>query len=146
MRGRTLIGIVLITERGRQRTVTADEFIDATDDASLAISTRVPFTVGREESGLDRRMQAATLVLRLAGIDYDGVRRYIRKVKGPDRIGGGDGRYAWGGGGIVRQVPPPHTRVGGYDLNLGGQSDGTGLGNSVHVVRVDGGHARSRRE
>ncbi len=146
MRGRVLTGVVLITERGRQRTVTADEFIDATDDASLAISTRVPFTVGREESRLDRRMQAATLVVRLAGIDYDGVRRYIRKVKGPDRIGGVDGRYAWGYGEIVRQFRPRNTRVAAYDLNLGWQSDGTVLVNSVHVFDVDGADARSLRE
>lgn len=147
MRGRVLTGVVLTTARGRQQTVTADEFIDATDDASLAISAHVPFTVGREESGLDRRMQAATLVLRLAGIDYDGVRRYIRKVKNsPDHIGGVYGRYVWGYGDIVRQFQPQNRRVAAYDLNLGWQSDGTVLVNSVHVFDVDGANPQSLRE
>ena len=143
MRGRVLTGVVLITERGRQRTVTADEFIDATDDASLAVSAHTPFTVGREESGLDRRMQAATLVLRLAGIDYNGVRHYIRKVKRPDRIGGIWNRYAWGYGEIVTQFRPQNPRVAAYDLNLGWQSDGTVLVNSLHVFDVDGANPQS---
>lgn len=146
MRGRTLTGVVLATGRWRHRTVMADEVIDATDDASLAIAARVPFTVGREESGLDHRMQAATLVLRMAGIDYNGVRHYIRKVKRPDHIGGIWNRYAWGYGEIVREFRPQNPRVAAYDLNLGWQTDGTVLVNSLHVFDVDGANPLSVRE
>ena len=146
MQGRKLTGVVLVIGRWRQRTVMADEIIDATDDASLASAAHVPFTVGREESGLDHRMQAATLVLRLAGVDYNGVRHYVRKVKHPDRIGGIWNRYAWGYGEIIKDFRPQNPRVAAYDLNLGWQTDGTVLVNSVHVFNVDGADARSLRE
>src|SRR2546425_1717747 len=146
MRGRALTGVVLITGRWRQRTVMADEIIDATDDASLASAAHVPFTVGREESGLDHRMQAATLVLRMAGVDYNGVRHYVRKVKHPDRIGGIWNRYAWGDGEIIKDFRPQNPPVGGYELNPGGESDDTVLVNSVHVFDVDGTNLEAVRE
>jgi len=146
MQGRKLTGVVLVIGRWRQRTVMADEIIDATDDASLASAAHVPFTVGREESGLDHRMQAATLVLRLAGVDYNGVRHYVRKVKHPDRIGGIWNRYAWGYGEIIKDFRPQNPRIAAYDLNLGWQTDGTVLVNSVHVFDVDGTNPQSVRE
>src|SRR2546427_4253404 len=126
MRGRALTGVVLITGRWRQRTVMADEIIDATDDASLASAAHVPFTVGREESGLDHRMQAATLVLRMAGVDYNGVGHYGREVEHPDRIGGIWKRDALVYGGVIKGFRPQNPRVAAYDPNPWGESDGTG--------------------
>ncbi len=141
-----LTGVTLTSGSGRQRVVTAEEFIDATDDASLAASSGVPFTVGREESGLDRRMQAATLIFHLGSVDYHAVTRYIARVERPQRRGGVHDRYVWGFGAIVRQYQPHNPRLGAYDLNLGWQSDGTVLVNSLQIHDVDGTNPQSLAE
>ncbi len=144
VRNRVLTGVVLATSDGRQQVVTADQFIDATDEASLAVSVGVPFTVGRQESGLDRRMQAATLIFRLAGVDFQAVTRYVAvEKKKPDRLCGVRGRYVWGYGEIVRNFRARNPRVAAFDLNLGWQSDDTVLVNALHVYDVNGTDPRS---
>src|SRR5207247_7216728 len=52
-------------------------------------------------------------------------------------------RYAWGYGEIIGEFRPQNPRVAAYDLNLGWQSDGTVLVNSVHVFDVDGTNPQS---
>ncbi len=138
LRDGALTGVTLVSGSGRRRVVTAEEFIDATDDAVLAVASGVPFTVGREESGIDRRMQAATLVFHLGSVDYHAVTRYIAGVEKPQHLGGVRDRYVWGFGPIVRQYQPRNPRLGAYDLNLGWQSDGTVLVNSLQIHDVDG--------
>jgi hypothetical protein len=147
VRDGAVTGVVLATQDGRQQAVTADVFIDATDDAALAVAAGVPFTVGREESGLDRRMQAATLVFRLAGVDYQAVTRYIAVEKRrPDRLCGVHGRYVWGYGEIFKNFHAHNPRVAAFDMNIGWQSDDTVLINSLHVFDVDGAVPRSLQE
>jgi hypothetical protein len=138
----TLVGVVLKTG-GRTWRVTADQFIDATDDASLAVASGVPFTVGREETGLDRRMQAATLIFRLSGVDYQMIRRYIAALEKPSRTGGVGGRYIWGFSRLAWRYPPHNPRMGLYDLNLGWLTDGTVLVNALQIYDVDGTSAAS---
>lgn len=146
LRDGALTGVTLVSGRGRRRVVTADEFIDATDDASLAAASGVPFTVGREESGIDRRMQAATLVFHLGSVDYHAVTRYIARTEKPQHLGGVRDRYVWGFGPIVREYQPHNPRVGAYDLNLGWLSDGTVLVNSLQIHDVDGTNPQSLTE
>jgi hypothetical protein len=141
----TITGIVLTAHRRTQR-VTADQVIDATDDASLAVASGVPFRVGREETGLDRRQQAATLIFRLKGVDYETIRRYIAAFEKPARAGGVNGRYIWGFSRIAWRYAPRNPRMGLYDLNLGWQSDGTVLLNALQIYDVDGTDATSLAE
>jgi len=141
----TLAGIVL-TAGGRTQRVTADQLIDATDDASLAVASGVPYKVGREETGLDRRQQAATLIFRLKGVDYETIRRYIAAFEKPARMGGVNGRYIWGFSRIAWRYVPRNPRMGLYDLNLGWQSDGTVLVNALQIYDVDGTNATSLDE
>ncbi len=142
-----LTGVVLATGDGRSRVVTADEFIDATDDASLAVAAGVSYTVGREESGLDRRMQAATLVFRLAGVDRRAVTRFVAEEKmKPGRLCGVRGQYVWGYGEIVRHFRARNARVAAFDLNLGWQSDDTVLVNALQIFDVNGADRRSLQQ
>lgn len=147
VRDGVLTGVVLATGDGRSRVVTADEFIDATDDASLAVAAGVSYTVGREESGLDRRMQAATLVFRLAGVDRRAVTRYVaaEKMK-PGRLCGVRGQYVWGYGEIVRHFRARNARVAAFDLNLGWQSDDTVLVNALQIFDVNGADRQSMQQ
>ncbi len=140
-----LTGIVL-TAGGRTQRVTADQLIDATDDASLAVASGVPYRVGREETGLDRRQQAATLIFRLKGVDYETIRRYIAAFEKPGHIGGVNGRYIWGFSRIAWRYVPRNPRMGLYDLNLGWQSDGTVLVNALQIYDVDGTNPTSLSE
>ncbi|HEY8487354.1 MAG TPA: FAD-dependent oxidoreductase [Limnochordales bacterium] len=119
-------------------TVLARQTIDATDDGAVAVAAGVPYTVGREESGLDRRMQAATLIFRLAGVNPAGVARYLREVEQPFGRGGMWGRTAWGYREPMRGFRARSPRAAAYDLNLGWQSDGTVLVNALQVFDVDG--------
>jgi hypothetical protein len=142
-----LTGVVVVAGDGRGQVITADEFVDATDDASLAVAAGVAFTVGREESGLDRRMQAATLVFRLAGVDYRAVTRYIAAEKQkPGQLCGVRGQYAWGYSEIVRHFRARNPRVAAFDLNLGWQSDETVLVNALQVYDVNGTDQRALQQ
>jgi len=143
-----LTGVTLVSANGRRRVdVTAEEFIDATDDASLAAASGVPYTVGREESGIDRRMQAATLVFHLGNVDYRAtVRAIVAAKKAHNQLAGVRGRYVWGFGSIVRHYQPHNPRLGAYDLNLGWQRDGTVLVNALQIHDVDGTNPQSLAE
>ncbi len=144
VRDGVLTGVVLATGDGQSRVVTADEFIDATDDASLAVAAGVSYTVGREESGLDQRMQAATLVFRLAGVDRRAVTRYVAEEKmKPGRLCGVRGQYVWGYSEIVRHFRARNARVAAFDLNLGWQTDDTVLVNALQIFDVNGADRRS---
>jgi len=139
VRGGALAAVSLADDRTRTTvTVPAEQFIDASDDAALAAASGVPYTVGREDGAPDRRMQPATLIFRLGGVDYQAVVQYVNTVEKPLLGGGVRDRYVWGYGRIVRQYRPQHPRVAVFDLNLGWLSDGTVLVNALQVFDVDG--------
>ncbi|WP_172957901.1 FAD-dependent oxidoreductase [Thermus scotoductus] len=54
-------------------TVGAPYFVDATDTADLAFRAGASFTQGREDTGLDGRSMAATLVFRMEGLPWGAV-------------------------------------------------------------------------
>ena len=147
LRENSIVGVVAISDQHRvPLSILADEVIDATDDAAVAVASGVPYTVGREESGLDRRMQAATLIFRLAGVDQTAVFDYLRAHEKPVGRGGAWGRHAWGYAQIASQYQPRNPRIGLFDLNLGWQTDGTVLVNAVQIYDVDGTDEQSMRE
>ncbi|MDR7588774.1 MAG: FAD-dependent oxidoreductase [Armatimonadota bacterium] len=130
--------VVADLQTGEPWTVRARQVIDASDDGALAAASGVPFTVGREDGGRDRRTQAATLIFRLSGVDPAAVARYIAAEDVPHRRGGVRGRYAWGYSQIARRYVPSSPRLGLFDLNLGWQGDGTVLVNALQIFDVDG--------
>lgn len=147
LRSGVLLGVAAMDERNHVPVqLLADEIIDATDNASLAVASGVLYTVGREESGMDHRMQAATLIFRLSGVDQGRVEEYIQTYDKPQRRGGMKGRYAWGYSHILRQYQSKNPRVGIYDLNLGWQSDGSVLVNALQIFDVDGTDPASVRD
>ncbi len=128
--------------------------VDATDDGDLAAAAGVPFTFGREGSGIDRRAMPATLVYRLGGLDWQTVVRHAhRGRRGPQPSGAFQG-YVWGFREAMRRYHAGDPALSAHDLNLGRIQDGSAYVNSLQIHGVDGtdpasvadGYARAARE
>ena len=67
MQGKRVAGVITQSKSGRQAFL-AKVVIDATGDGDIAAAAGVPYVKGREEDGL---MQPASLMFKVAGVDYD---------------------------------------------------------------------------
>jgi NADPH-dependent 2,4-dienoyl-CoA reductase/sulfur reductase-like enzyme len=56
-------------------TVSASEVIDATDDADVAALAGARYDVGRQDTGIDEKMQAVTLMFTIDGVDWESLAR-----------------------------------------------------------------------
>lgn len=127
----------LTTPRG---TYQAPYFVDATDTADLAFYAGASFSLGREDTGLDRRSMAATLAFRLEGVPW-GVAFLALNYEGQVRRTGAGawGRSGWGFGDLVRgYVPSNPNRYALRGLNLARQDDGSLLVNALLLFGVEG--------
>lgn len=118
--------------------VFAHAFVDATDTAQLAASAGVRFTTGRQDTGLDRRSMAASLVFRVRGLSWT----EVSAAACPGRpCPGGSGRrpgLVWGFGGLLsRYVPSDPSRFTLRGLELALQGDGSVLVKGLQVFGVD---------
>jgi len=123
------------------RTGVASEFaapyvIDATDDAVVAALAGARYDVGREDSGIDDRTQAVTLMFTIAGVDWN----ELAAAYDPAKYGAGGvvEHRAWGYANIVRDYRPFDSRVLVRDLNLGLMPGGDVSVNAIDVVGIDG--------
>jgi len=118
----------------------APYFVDATDTAELAFRAGASFTLGREDTGLDRRSMAATLVFRLEGVPWGAVFLALNYEGQVRRTGAGAwGRSGWGFGELVRgYVPSDPSRYALRGLNLSRQDDGSLLVNALLLFGVEG--------
>lgn len=136
MEGNKIIGIVALKD-GKEVKYYGKRIIDATQDADVAASSGVPYTVGAEDIGLKDEFQAATLIFKLKGLDWDNLKKIINEEKKiPDtQI---DDTSAWGFLKIAKNYEPhdPLLRLRG--LNLGRQEDGTVLVNALLIFGVNG--------
>ena len=118
------------------RTISAGEVIDATDDADVAALAGARYDVGRQDTGIDDRMQAVTLMFTLDGVDWQQVARgYDVALDGP---GGVVGRRAWGYGKLMDGYRPGSPDEVVRDLNLGREPDGSVSVNAIDVLGIDG--------
>ena len=140
VQGRRLLAVVTDVQGVHERdTICAQRIVDATDDADIAAMAGVPYTLGREGSGVDRAMQAATLVFELGGVNWHDVLGYITAYQGRRGTRGGIYRgNVWGYGEILRGYHPTQPGIGIYDLNIGRQNDTSVLINGLLVYGVDG--------
>ncbi|WP_038045558.1 FAD-dependent oxidoreductase [Thermus caliditerrae] len=117
----------------------APYFVDATDTAELAFRAGAGFTLGREDTGLDRRSMAATLVFRLEGVPWGAVFLALNYEGQVRRTGAGAwGRSGWGFGELVRgYVPSDPGRYALRGLNLARQDDGSLLVNALLLFGVE---------
>lgn len=118
----------------------APYFLDATDTAELAFRAGASFTLGREDTGLDGRSMAATLVFRLEGVPWGAVFLSLNYEGQVRRTGAGAwGRSGWGFGELVRGYSPSDpARYALRGLNLARQDDGSLLVNALLLFGVEG--------
>jgi hypothetical protein len=139
MHGPWVAGVVFETAEGQRQTVCAKRVVDATDDADIAAMAGSPFTIGREDSGIDRTMMSATLVFELTGVNWRQVTGYVSGAREQHmRRGGVYQGNVWGYGPIMRMYKPAEPDVAIYDLNIGLQNDHSVLINGLLVFDVDG--------
>lgn len=72
--GNAVKGLIVESKSGRQ-VFTAKVVVDCTGDADVAAHAGAPFSKGREEDGLT---QPATLIFKLAGIDFKALLEYVQ--------------------------------------------------------------------
>jgi hypothetical protein len=125
--------------RHQLQTICARRIVDATDDADIAAMAGVPYTLGREGSGVDRSMMSATLVFELGGVNWQQVISAVYGITTKHILRGGvyHGNI-WGYGPIMRMYRPTQPDIAVYDLNLGLQHDRTVLINGLLIFGVDG--------
>ena len=138
-RGPWVTAVTFEDSRRERYTVCARRVIDATDDADVAAMAGVPYTLGREDSGIDRAMMSATLVFELAGVDWRQVVNYVddRGHREQHRVGEYHGNV-WGYRGLMRAYEARQPGIAVYDLNIGLQRDRNVLINGLLVFGVDG--------
>lgn len=147
-------GALVRTQDGHVTAIRATVTIDATDDGDLAVAAGVPFTYGRESSGIDRRAMPATLMFRLADLDWPQIVRHAYAQRRGRQPSGAFSGYAWGFRQELRDYKTEDPRLSAHDLNIGRLPDGTVLINSLQIHDVDGtsrvsrldGYERAARE
>jgi len=123
-----------------QETICAKRIVDATDDADIAAMAGVPYTLGRESSGIDRSMMSATLMFELGGVNWRQVVAYVTGMRSHQlmRSAGSYHGNVWGYASIMGQYHPTRPDVAIYDLNLGLQDNDSVLVNGLLLFGVDG--------
>ena len=123
-------------ENGERSTIRAAFVVDATDDGDVAALAGVPYDLGRQDTGIDERMQPVTLMFALAGVNWPKLEGFYEPLRfGP---GGTTGRSAWGYHDLMAAYKPVSENVVVPDLNLGRRSDGDVSVNAIDVLGIDG--------
>lgn len=152
--GSRVAGAVVRFWDGETRTVRAAVVIDATDDGDFAAAAGVRFTYGRETAGVDRRAMPATLIFRVADVDWRAAVHFAWSHRRGRQPSGAFRGYAWGFRELMYDYHAADTRLSAHDLNLGRLPDGTIFINALQIHDVDGtdpasvrdGYERARRE
>jgi hypothetical protein len=120
----------------RNLTIAAQSVIDATDDGDVAALAGARYDLGRQDTGIDERMQPVTLLYTLQGVDWQRVLDSYDPARfGP---GGAIDVRAWGYADLVRAYRPQSSEVLVPDLNFGREPDGAVTVNAIDVLDIDG--------
>ncbi|MGH2347884.1 MAG: FAD-dependent oxidoreductase [bacterium] len=141
--GQLVTGVEVETtdaDQGRpaHRRLLAPITIDATDDADVAAAAGIAYHLGREGSGIDKAMQATTLMFRLRGVNWTELVRDVVRREMPRKRAAIFQQYVWGYSALVRKFQSGDPLVKALDLNIGRQPDGDVWVNSLQVFGVDG--------
>lgn len=134
---RRISGVTFVDRRsGAHFTLYAPLVIDATDTGELAARAGARYDVGRQDTGLDTKMQAATLMFAVDGVNWSETANSYDE--GKYGVGGTTDRKVWGFAKVLRGYRPLSLRSVVRDLNLGREPNGTVTVNAVDIVGVDG--------
>lgn len=126
----------------RQVLVHASQVIDATDDGDVAALAGAPYVIGRPGCrSPERWMQAATLIVRVAGVDWDATAAdIVSRLRGGAEVlaWGINENAAWGYPDVAARYRPGDPYLLLYPLNLSRQDDGSVLINALNITWVNG--------
>ena len=131
--GRAVSRVAFSGPRG-QFALDATTVVDATDDGDVAALAGARYDVGRQDTGVDERMQPVTLMFTLRDVDWERVLRSYRPAFGK---GGAVDQRAWGYATLMRTYRPLAANVLVPDCNFGHMSDGEVTVNAIDVLGVD---------
>ena len=138
---RELSGIEIHADGGRTAIVSGRCFIDATQDADLAVAAGAGLQpYGQDIWGQPRNM-AMTAVFRIMGVNDEQWQQMSRELKArndPDGLIGGTRNSIWGYGDIMQTYQSVSDRVRLRALNFGRQRDGSILANALLLFGFDG--------
>ena len=134
--GRTVDAVRFRSADGTSFAIAADRVVDATDDGDVAAMAGARYDVGRQDTGVDERMQAVTLLFTLRGVAWDRVVASYDPNR--DGAGGAGDRRAWGYATVLGAYRPLSPSVVVRDLNLGHEPDGEVTVNAINVLGIDG--------
>ncbi|AFZ66190.1 FAD-dependent oxidoreductase [Deinococcus peraridilitoris] len=140
-----LLSTLILAGGHGNHAVQARYVIDATDTAELAAQTGARFTLGRQDTGLDDRQMAATLVFRLEGVTWSALAEQLalegQVLGNRAQVHGRSGR---GLGNVTQDyVPSDPERFYLRGLNVARQDDTSLLVNGLLIFGVDGTNADS---
>ncbi len=127
---------------GRAFAISATSVIDATDDGDVAALAGAHFDLGRQDTGIDEKTQAVTLMFTVDGVDWDRVTSSYDDAR--DGAGGVLGPRAWGYSTLMSAYRAHEPSVIVRDLNLGREPDGEVTVNAIDVLGIDGLDATQR--
>jgi hypothetical protein len=121
---------------GALTTLAAPTVIDATDDGDIAALAGAHYDVGRQDTGIDERMQAVTEMFTVENVDW----RMFAKSYDARHFGAGGvlGRRAWGYSDVVKDYRPAFGDIVVRDLNFGLLPNGALSVNAIDVCGIDG--------
>jgi hypothetical protein len=138
--GRYVTRIVFRTKDGTCSSL-APFVIDATDDGDVAALAGARYDLGRQDTGHDAAMQAATLMFALRDVDvHELFTGYNAALFGP---GGALGSRVWGFSRLMRAYRPADPSIVVRDLNLGVTPEGEITVNAIDILGVNGLDPRS---
>ena len=135
--GNAVDGVTFLDGRtGDVCRVSAPYVVDATDDGDVAALAGARYDLGRQDSGIDDRMQAVTEMFTIANVDWNAfTAAYDAHAFG---AGGVTARRAWGYANVVAAYRSPSPSVLVRDLNFGLMPGGDVTANAIDVVGIDG--------
>jgi hypothetical protein len=134
--GTRVDGVTFRARSGITSIVHARYVVDATDDGDVAVLAGAQYALGRQETGIDRRMQAVTLMFTLERVDWEALNDTYDVAR--FGAGGVTEHSAWGFANLMRDYRPLGGGVLVRDLNFGRLPDGSVTVNAIDLVGVNG--------
>ena len=138
----TVTGLTIKNENGT-KTIAADSFIDATQDADFAVMAGAPYFLGAADIGNPDRKMAVTLMIHLHDVDWLGVFKAVReKTFGEARM---NLTAAWGFDDLHKTYKPVNENTRLRGLNLVKDGDNYYI-NALQIFGIDGLDPESKQQ
>lgn len=113
----------------------ARNYIDCTQDADITAMAGAEYTIGWEDINERNKSMSATLVIKMDGVDWNKMCKYIddSKIEGT----GYSEHGAWAFGEFTKQYVPYQTHMRLKALNIAKQNDGSVLINSLQILNIN---------